>query len=400
MNQLKEPAFERPRFEVADIFAAYGDEYLNTHPTGRKHIKVMNAIKACRTARYGGHKDKCDTCGEIRISYNSCGDRHCPKCQGMRTHKWLNRMRAVVLPVPYFHVIFTLPHTLYPLVPYNEKALYDLLFHSAASALKKAINDDFGVTPGITAILHTWGQKLNRHIHLHCLVTGGGLSEDQSTWVSSPDNYLVDVLTLSQCFKTYYADGLAKLYHQRKLDLHYPHARALQDRDVFDEFLRILNLEGWNSFSKPPFNGTETVLEYLSRYTHRVAIANRRILSMADNQVVFDYKDYREDGTHKRLKLTANQFIGSFLLHVLPKRFTKIRHYGLFAGKGRSQRIGLCKELLKVTEVEATAHVESYVEMIMRLTNTDITLCQKCQKGHMQFLMEIPPPGRWARCSA
>ncbi len=395
MERQQVQPFKRPELEVADVFRQYGAEYLKTHPTGKQHRKVMGAIISCRSSSLGGHLDKCDFCGESKISYNSCRNRHCPKCQGVKQYNWLQNMRSVILPVPYFHVVFTTPHSLYPLVPYNEKVLYDLIFHSAAAALKESVMEGYGVIPGITGVLHTWGQMLNRHIHLHTIVTGGGLSADGSAWVSSSEEFLVDVKKLSILYKERYLAGLVKAYHKGELDLHYRHAVPLTDPSVFSDFIRCLKQEGWNSYSNPPFSGAESVLEYLSRYSHRVAIANSRIQSIADGKVTFDYKDYRDDDKHKSLTLTANGFIGSFLLHVLPQGYVKVRHFGIFVGRDRHKRIAKCRALLNYEIDEENINVESYIEMLVRLTGTDPRMCTYCKQGHMQYIMDIPPTGSY-----
>jgi hypothetical protein len=376
----------RPEFSVGGIIRDWGAEYCRTHRVSTAHGRVLKALAACRTAALGGHLEQCDDCGFERPVYNSCGNRHCPQCQGKLARRWLTRQMADLLPVPYFHVIFTLPDTLHLLVPGNERVFYGVLFQAAREALLYLAKTHLGGEPGMIAALHTWGQKLWLHPHLHCIVTGGALSTDRRRWVSTGDRWLFDVHELSAEFRKRFCRLL------RRAPLRFAgESIHLQDRAAFKAFVDGLEARPWVVFSKKPFAGPEKVLEYISRYTHRVAIANRRILNVtADGKVHFTYKDY-SDKSHgdqppeKPMELPVAEFIRRFLLHVLPAGFRKIRFAGFLGGPERSAKLAACRALLP-----ATAPSQAGVAGTAESADPEPLQCPCCGKGTMRRTVPLP----------
>ena len=357
----------RPRFEVAEVVRTYGQEYLRTHPSTAAQRRVLRAIAHCRSAALGGHVEQCEGCGERRIAYNSCRNRHCPKCQGKETAQWMAAEAAMLLPVPYFHIVFTLPHALNPLVRANRRLLYGLLLRSAARTLATFARDPrhLGAEPALTMVLHTWGQSLEQHYHVHCIVSGGGLSLDRRSWIKAPSAknkgrrpFLFPVRALSKVFRGKF---IAALERARRCDqLRYlVHSTAPAGLTPWDNLIARLRRHSWVVYSKPPFGGPEQVLKYLSRYTHRVAICNRRILFVGDGLVRFEYRDYADHSRTKQLALPATEFLRRFLQHVVPKGFMRIRHYGITANCHRRQKLARCRELLG--QAPRTAPPESNV---------------------------------------
>lgn len=338
-----------PPLEVADIFRTYGPAYRASRAghLPLRALKAMSAIENCRTAALGGHIYQCDACGERQIAYNSCRNRHCPKCQGAERYRWLEKRRLELLPVGYFHVVFTLPSALGPVALRNQKVLYNLLFRTAAESLLEVAADPkhLGARLGMVSVLHTWGQKLTHHPHLHCIVPGGGLSPEGDRWVECREDFLVQVVVLGQVFRGKYLAGLKAAYDNGELEL-VGAIEHLADPKRFRALLSPLYAQDWVVFSKPPFSGPERVLKYLARYTHRVAISNSRLVAMEGDTVVLTYKDYRRDGEQRILRLHADEFIRRFLLHILPEGFVRIRYYGLFANRYRAQRLEQCRQLL------------------------------------------------------
>lgn len=313
------------------------------------HWKILNALVACRTPALGGHRYVCGQCGREHFVPHSCGNRHCPQCQGAQARDWLERQAAVLLPVPYFHVVFTLPHALNPLIRQNQRAMFNLLFGAASQTLLQFGRNKLKAQLGITAVLHTWGQTLIDHYHVHCIVTGGGLGLEQSGWISSPDHYLFAVRALSKVFAGKFRAGLQALHAQGKLEFHGQIA-PLATRREFGTLLAQLKKTPWVVYAKQPFAGPEQVLAYLSRYTHRVAISNPRLLSLDEHSVRFSYKDYTDRSRRKTMILSLEEFTRRFCLHLLPRRFVKIRHYGLLANRDRQERIDRARRLLGVKE--------------------------------------------------
>jgi hypothetical protein len=346
----------------------------------------MRAIEVCRTAVLGGHKDQCDHCGHLEISYNSCRNRHCPKCQTLRKERWIEARREDLLPIEYFHVVFTIPSELNPLVSMNRKVLYDLLFRSVSETLTELANDPkhLGAEIGSIGILHTWGQNLMDHPHIHCIVTGGGLSSDRSRWVSSRKGFFIPVRVISALFKGKFLDLLKKCFKSDALVFPDP-IRHLKPSEDFERFRNQLYRKKWVVYCKPPFDGVQGVLQYLGRYTHRIAISNNRILNIRNGEVSFLWRDYADQNRQKIMTLKADEFIRRFLLHVLPSRYVRIRHFGLLANRKRKDTIALCRRILGEgkTVTKQDTRKETWQEQLLRICGIDVTLCPVCQKGRM-----------------
>jgi hypothetical protein len=348
----------RPRYEVADIVRAYGAIYRRTHPVPGAHEVVLRAIARCRTAALGGHVEACAGCGTTRIAYNSCRNRHCPKCQGAARAKWLAAQQAMLLPVEYFHIVFTLPHELNALLRVNPRRLYALLFRAAAATLQAFARDPkhLGAELGVTAVLHTWGQNLTQHVHVHCVVTGGGLSGDGQHWVNTRRGFLFPVRALSMVFRGKFLAGLCRLHRCERLTFAGDSAPLAQPA-TWTRWLHQLRGTDWVVYAKPPFGGPERVLKYLSRYTHRVAIANERLLFVGDGVVRFRWKDYADGNRVKIMTLAADEFLRRFLLHVVPRGFMRIRHFGLLANRHRAAKLTRCRDLLAPSA--DSAHIDT-----------------------------------------
>jgi hypothetical protein len=356
----------------------------------------MTAITACRTATLGGHVDECDSCGHLEISYNSCRNRHCPKCQFLKKEKWIEARVDDLLPIPYFHVTFTIPSQLNPLVLRNQKVMYDLLFLAVSETLVELANDPkhLGAHIGFIEILHTWGQNLMEHPHIHCVVTGGGLSPDGSRWISAGKKFFIPVKVMSALFKAKVLDYLKASY--KAGDLVLPAGIGnLKDPGAFEVLRKQLYHKKWVVDCRAPFNGVQGVLQYLSRYTHRVAISNHRILNVDHGKVSFLWRDYADGSKEKVMTVEVPEFIRRFLLHVLPDRFVKIRHYGLLANRKRKDNITLCRKLLDsgTTVTKDKIIPETWQEHLIKVSGVDLTKCPCCQKGRM-FLLEVLQPFR------
>ena len=390
---VEAPATGRPRaVEVAAIFRAQGARYRQTHRLSRAQRRAMRAIETCRTAALGGHRDTCDACGADRISYNSCRNRHCPKCQTLAKVRWLEARRAELLPVEYFHVVFTLPHALNPLAQGNPRLLYTLLFHAAADTLAAFAHDPrhLGGELGVTAILHTWGQNLSQHVHLHCVVTGGALAPDGSRWISAPRGFLFPVRALARVFRGKYLDALRRAVEAHKL-VFTGSLAPLAEPAAFAAWLAPLRQQDWVVYAKRPFAGPEQVLEYLGRYTHRVAISNERLVSLDDGIVRFRWRDYADGDRLKVMALEAEEFIRRFLLHVVPDGFVRIRHFGLLANRTRHAKLARCRRLLAQPPAPTTPDTESVRALLLRLTGLDIERCPVCQRGRLRVTEILPP---------
>jgi hypothetical protein len=339
--------------ELADIFRAAGPGYRAAHAghLGLDQLKVMSAIETCRTAALGGHVEACDDCGHRRIAYNSCRNRHCPKCQGAAARTWLDAREADLLPVGYFHVVFTLPAEIGEIAFHNKAPVYDLLFRAASETMLTIAADPkhLGARIGITAVLHTWGSAMTHHPHLHMIVPGGGVSPDRARWISSRPAFLLPVRVLGMLFRRLFLDGLLALHRTGKLRF-YGALANLNDPRLFQRHLAPIRRKRWVVYAKPPFAGPEAVLAYLARYTHRVAISNRRLITHDGNGVTFRYKDYRRDGAARQqvMTLATGEFIRRFLLHTLPRGFHRIRHYGLLASTTRKESLARARALLAV----------------------------------------------------
>jgi predicted Zn-ribbon and HTH transcriptional regulator len=339
-----------PPFEVADIIRAYGDSFIEKNRSWLTwfHLRVLFAIEHCRTAALGGHLDRCRQCGYEATSFNSCRSRHCPKCQTNARNHWLAERSKELLPVKYVHVVFTIPHELSWLALQNKKVVYDLLFHCSAATLLEIAADPkhLGAEIGFLSVLHTWGQSLQIHPHIHCVIPAGGLSPDHQRWVHPRYAFFLPVKVLSRVFRGKFIAGLKRAFKQNKLK--FPSsAKRLVDKKAFDAFLRPLFHHDWVVYAKRPFGGPLHVLHYLARYTHRVAISNHRIINVADGKVTFRWKDYAHHGKQRLMTITAEQFLRRFLLHTLPRGFVRIRFCGFLANRRRGALLPLCQELLK-----------------------------------------------------
>jgi putative transposase/transposase-like zinc-binding protein len=339
----------QPPFEVADIIRQYGKAFIENNRSWLtyQHLRVLDAIEHCRTAALGGHIDGCSRCGyRADISYNSCGSRHCPKCLTHARDVWLAERGKECLPVGYFHVVFTLPHELSWLALHNKKTVYSLLFRAAADTLLEVTADPqwLGAEVGFLSVLHSWGQNLQFHPHLHCILPSGGLSADHQRWVH-PRHAFLPAKVLSKVFRGKFTEALKKAF--RRGELQFPGTlQAIRTDQAFRAFLRTLFRKNWVVYAKPPFRGPEHLLQYLARYTHRVAISNHRILGVADGRVTFRWKDYAHGGKQRKMTLSANEFLRRFLLHVLPKGFIRIRFFGFLAPRQRGALLPLCRRLL------------------------------------------------------
>jgi hypothetical protein len=389
--------------ELADIFCQHGPEYRRSHCLPLNHLRVMRAVEVCRTATLGGHKDKCDSCGHIEISYNSCRNRHCPKCQTLQKEKWIEARNEDLLPIQYFHVVFTIPSELNPLVIMNQKVMYDLMFHSVSETLMElsANPKHLGARIGFMSVLHTWGQNLMDHPHIHCVVTGGGLSLDGDRWVSCRKGFFIPVRVMSALFRGKLLASIKNAFEAG--DFIFPGGIShLKEPHVFERLRRQLYHKKWVVYCKSPFDGAEGVLQYLGRYTHRIAISNNRILMIENGVVTFRWRDYSDGDKQKTMTLKVDEFIRRYLLHVLPNRYVRIRHFGLLANRRRKDNITLCRELIGtcIPISPEKEKKETWQEQLRRICGIDVTICPVCQKGRMFMVDELlpsrchSPPGR------
>ena len=368
--------------ELQDIFTAYGHEYRQNHHLPLSHLKAMSAIERCRTAELGGHIDVCDECGTARISYNSCRNRHCPKCQALSKEHWIEAQKVDLLNIGYFHVVFTIPDTLNTIAFQNQRTVYDILFRSVAETLTElAANKKYlGANIGFTSILHTWGQNLMHHPHIHCIVPGGGLN-DLNLWVNSRRKFFIPVRVLSRKFRSKFLFYLKQAHHNGQIEF-YSDDRFLCDEMAFNKFLTPIYAKEWVVYCKAPFKTATCVVEYLGRYTHRVAISNNRIINMADGMVTFKWRDYKDGNQWKTMTIPAEEFIRRFLIHILPDRYTKIRHYGLLGNRNKTAKLILCKKLTATPLLKSIKL--STAELLLKLSGRDIGICPHCGSGSMQ----------------
>jgi len=379
--------------EVQDIFAEYGEKYCRNHKLPIHIRNVVNNIVACRTSQLGGHVDECDECGHTRISYNSCRNRHCPKCQTLTKEKWLENRKDDLLPISYFHVVFTIPEELNYLTLTNQKELYSILFKATSETLLELSKDIkyLGAEIGFTSILHTWGQNLMNHPHVHCIVPSGGLSLDGTRWISTKKDFFIPVRVLSRKFRGKFLYYLKKEYYTNPKLKFTGDVEELIDKDVFQCFIDKLYRKEWVVYCKPPFSSAEHVLEYLGRYTHRVAISNNRIVALENGYVVFKWRDYRDNNKQKFMTVTAEEFIRRFLMHVLPSKFVKIRHYGFLSNRNRVTKLKRCKRILKVTiKKKEDISKLSIAELLFKLTGIDLNKCPCCN-GRMETRKKLDP---------
>ena len=368
-------------YEVADVLSQYGEQYRQEYRVTPEQARVMGALTACRTAQLGGHVNVCQECGAVQIAYNACRDRHCPKCGKFKKAQWLEKQKVMLLPIPYFHVVFTTDHAVNDLVPNNQRLIYDLLFQTATESLKQKAQQELGGQVGITAVLHTWSQRLNPHVHVHCIVTGGALSNDGQRWVASRPGYLVDVVALSALFREKFCRGVRRLVKQGRLQ---------QPAEV-DVAEIITEIEGkkWQVFAKE-FEQAEKVYEYLSRYVNQVALSNYRITNIAEGQVSFSYYDNLDKGQQKVLTLPAVEFIRRFLWHVLPTGFVRIRYYGLHHSAARAEILPRCRRLLGLSESLPEPEPLILALWLESVIGVEMHRCPFCdQVGTMSRLAEV-----------
>jgi len=377
------------KWELADIFREFGDSYRRTHKMALSHIKVINAVKACRTSYLGGHMKVCSSCGFSHPTYNSCGNRHCPKCQTLAKVRWVKKREEELLPVDYFHNVFTLPHSLNALARSNKKIIYDILFKSVSETLLEFGKNELGGKIGFISILHTWDQKLAQHIHLHCIIPAGALSADKRWIRSANDNFLFSVRALSAVFRGKFTDYLKKAYTKGELTF-VGKSTEYETKEGFKALIDGLYSKDWIVYLKKPFAGPAKVLDYFGRYTFRTAISNERIKGAVGDKVTFIYGDRKDSNLKKELTLAADEFIRRFLLHILPGSFTRIRHFGFLSNRNRKVNIARVKKLLGGPGKTCEGLEQSTQELMLELTGKDILKCPRCSLGTMAVRHLIP----------
>ena len=383
----------RPKHEVAEIFRRFLGAYLKKHKLSTLQHKVADAIIKCRTSDLGHHKYKCKECGYEKIEYNSCRNRHCPKCQGFKRMEWVGKRLEELLPVYYYHAVFTMVHTLNVIALYNKKIFYDIMMKASARTLLDFALDPkyLGAKIGFVGILHTWGQTLAEHIHMHYIIPGGGISEDGKRWINLPyrKKFLFPVKAMSKRMRHTFAKMLLEAYDKGKLEFPEEYAE-LREPEKFKEYLNKASWENWINYVKKPFAGPEQVVKYIGRYTHRVAISNHRIIDISDDKVTFKYKDYNDEDKIKIMTLSAEEFIRRFMLHILPKGFQKIRYFGIFANGKKDKYLKLARELLKMTKEQikkAVAYINDAMDKLLT--------CPCCGTGKLSII-EVFRPGKFA----
>jgi hypothetical protein len=384
----------RPALELADIFRQHGADFRSTLTLSPEQRRVMRAIEVCRTSVLGGHVDQCDACSYQRVSYNSCRNRHCPKCQSLARARWLAARLADLLPVPYFHVVFTIPEQLAALALQNQRVVYNILFATAAETLRTIAADPkhLGAEIGFLAVLHTWGQTLRHHPHLHCVVPGGGLALDGTPWRSCRQGFFLAVNVLARLFRRLFLEALARAYEHDKLTFHGTSAYLAQPL-AFKWLLASLQAREWGIYAKRPFGGPAQVLAYLGRYTHRVAISNQRLLALKDGHVTFSWKDYAHGNQQRSMTLTTDEFIRRFLLHVLPRGFQRLRQFGFLANRRRRHKLALCRQLLgtAATQPDTNPLPRDYQALYETVTGQSLQQCPACRTGTMKLNEYLAP---------
>jgi hypothetical protein len=382
---------ERPKFEVADIFRRYSEKYRNEHDgsLSTAQRRVMSAIEVCRTAALGGHIEQCDHCSHERNAYNSCRNRHCTKCQCLARAEWIEDRQSELLECEYFHVVFTVPEEIAAMAYQNKVVVYGILFQAAAKTLRTIAADPkhLGAEIGFFAVLHTWGQNLLHHPHLHFVMAGGGIAPEGDRWISCRPGFFLSVRVLSRLFRRLFLKSLQKAFESGKLNF-FSSLEALRDLKAFLRYLAPVRKKEWVVYAKPPFAGPQQVLDYVGRYTHRVAISNDRILDIEDREVRFRWKDYRDHNRQKTITLTADEFIRRFLLHVLPDGFQRIRYFGFLGNRYRKQKLALCRQLLGMPEngVPACETSTDYRDLYENLTGSSLWECPVCHQGRMRVI--------------
>jgi Putative transposase/Transposase zinc-binding domain len=391
---------DRPRWEVGDVLRRYGDAFRQEHAaslsTGQR--RVMSALELCRTAALGGHLEECDKCQYQRNAYNSCRNRHCTKCQCLARAQWIEDRQAELLDTQYFHVVFTLPEEIAAIAYQNKEVVYGILFRATSETLRTIAADSkhLGAEIGFFAVLHSWGQNLQHHPHLHCVVPGGGLSPDGTRWISCRPRFFLPIRVLSCLFRRLLIELVEKAYDNGQLQF-FSALKELQNRQLFLRYLEPLRHTKWVVYAKPPFAGPQQVLDYVGRYTHRVAISNNRLLDIDNDQVLFRYKDYRHGSQQKIMTLRAHEFIRRFLLHVLPDGFHRIRYYGFLGNRYRKEKLDKCRHLLEMAcpeENVPAVQSQDYRDRYQVLTGSSLRDCPVCHRGRMIVVGLIAPCAR------
>ena len=387
---------DRPKLEVADVFRRYGEAYRQQHGASMSVMqrRVMTAIEVCRTAALGGHLERCDQCGFERNAFNSCRDRHCPKCQCLARAQWIERRQSELLPVPYFHMVFTVPEEIASIAYQNKEVVYEILFQATAETLKTIAADPqhLGAEIGLFAVLHSWGQNLQFHPHLHGVVPGGGLSPDGQRWVPCRPNFFLHVKVLSCRFRRVFLEAFERAFDAGQLRFFHS-LEPLRQPQAFFRLLERWKHSKWVVYAKRPFAGPQQVLDYVGRYTHRVAISNHRLLDIENDQVRFPWKDDRGGGQIQTMTLAADEFIRRFLLHVLPEGFQRIRYYGFLGNRYRKQKLEQCRRLLGTpTRAEPANTAKDYRDHYEELTGHSLYQCPQCQPGRMLVIEILPRP--------
>jgi len=386
-NDLLVPIFTKPKYEVADVFR---NNIYKINKLSPDQWKTVTDIINCRTKKLGKHILKCDKCGHEEISYNSCRNRNCPKCQGLKKIKWLLDRQKEILPINYFHVIFTIPHFINKLTYQNRKIIYDLMFNSVKETLIEGAKNpkNLGAKIGYIAILHTWGQTLSYHPHIHCIVTGGGITDDNK-WIDSKDGYFIPVNILSILFKNKMITKIREEYKKNKLYF-FNELESIKEYKDFNKYLDEAYNKNWVVYSKPSFKNSKNVFEYISRYTHRIAISNHRIKDLKDNSITFSYKDYRDDGKKKIMELKNEEFMRRFLMHVAPKNFMRIRFGGIFSNRYRKDNISKVKKLLLTNEkIEINEKTQkSWKKILYNISGINIERCPICKNGILKDIFK------------
>jgi hypothetical protein len=377
-------------YDLGSIFRESGPGYSKQYGLSIQQSKVMRAISQCHTAAMGSHAKRCTECGHSEVFYNSCRNRHCPKCQGLDAMQWVDKIQYDLLPIRYFHVVFTIPDSLNRLALINQRAIYDLLFRASALTIKQLAADrkHLGIETGCLAVLHTWGQNLMDHPHIHMVVPAGGLNIDTGKWVDSRKKFFLPVKVLSAVFRGKFLAGLKELYQGNQLKL-IGSIKDLQSKAAFKCLLDQMYAKDWVVYTKKTFKSNLQVLRYLGRYTHRIAISNHRIRNYNGQTITFDWKDYRDSNHKKQMELDVKEFIRRFLLHVLPYSYHKIRYYGLFSLRNRSLRLNSIREKLSLPVHKKPFEKKSIVDLLRKLKGIDITLCPSCKKGRMEPVSEV-----------
>jgi hypothetical protein len=388
---------DRPKLEVADIFRRYGAAYREKHDASMSTAqrRVMSAIELCRTAALGGQIEQCDGCGQQRICYRSCRNRHCPKCQSLARAEWIERRQAELLNCDYFHVVFTVPDKIAAIAYQNKEVVYNILFQATAETLRTIAADSkhLGAEIGFFAILHSWGSALLHHPHLHCVVPGGGISPDGTRWVACKPGFFLHVRVLSRLFQRLFLEHLRNAFDSGKLKF-FTDLESLRNRHAFTRYLEPLKKAKWVVYVKRPFAGPQQVLDYVGRYTHRVAISNNRLMDIDAGHVTFRYKDYRNQSQQKTMTLSAEEFSRRFLLHALPRGFHRIRYYGFLGNRFRQEKLARCRQLLgmPLLQVPPKQSADSdYNDRHQELTGTSLHICPVCHRGHMVVVEQLEP---------